>query len=201
MTEPLNAMPPRGLLFDMDGTLTEPLLDFPRIKAEMGIGNRPILEALAEMDEPKRTAAEQILLRHEEQAARSATLNHGCTQLLQWLAQRQIPMAIVTRNSRRSASVVISQHRLQVDALVTRDDGIFKPDPASLHLACRRIGLRGEDVWMIGDGEYDIEAGHKAGIRTVWLSHGRQRHFAHEPWRDVADLCELHTLLREQFES
>lgn len=40
---------PRVILFDMDGTLTEPLLDFPRIKADMGIGNRPILEALAEM--------------------------------------------------------------------------------------------------------------------------------------------------------
>ncbi len=43
-----------AFLFDMDGTLTEPLLDFPRIKAEMGIGNRPILEALAEMDDSAR---------------------------------------------------------------------------------------------------------------------------------------------------
>ena len=43
---------PRAVLFDMDGTLTEPMLDFPRIKAEMGIGDRPILEALAEMSGP-----------------------------------------------------------------------------------------------------------------------------------------------------
>ena len=35
---------PRAMLFDMDGTLTRPLLDFPRIKAEMGIGERPILD-------------------------------------------------------------------------------------------------------------------------------------------------------------
>ena len=40
---------PRAVLFDMDGTLTEPMLDFPRSKAEMGIGQRPILEALAEV--------------------------------------------------------------------------------------------------------------------------------------------------------
>ncbi len=30
---------PGGILFDMDGTLTEPLLDFPKIKSEMGIEN------------------------------------------------------------------------------------------------------------------------------------------------------------------
>jgi len=51
---------PRAILFDMDGTLTEPLLDFPRIKAEMGIGQRPILEALAEMDEQSRHIAELV---------------------------------------------------------------------------------------------------------------------------------------------
>ena len=38
---------PRALLFDMDGTLTEPVIDFAALKAEMGIGRRPILEAMA----------------------------------------------------------------------------------------------------------------------------------------------------------
>ena len=34
---------PRAVLFDMDGTLTEPLLDFARINSEMGIGDRPMV--------------------------------------------------------------------------------------------------------------------------------------------------------------
>ena len=33
---------PAAILFDLDGTLTEPLLDFPRIHREMGIGDRGI---------------------------------------------------------------------------------------------------------------------------------------------------------------
>ena len=45
---------PRAILFDMDGTLTEPMLDFPRIRADMGIAQGPILESLAQMDEPRR---------------------------------------------------------------------------------------------------------------------------------------------------
>src|SRR5690242_19653144 len=66
---------PKALLFDMDGTLTQPALDFPRIKAAMGIGTRPILEALAEMNEAERKRAQQILHEFEEVAAAQSLLN------------------------------------------------------------------------------------------------------------------------------
>ena len=48
---------------------------------------------------------------------------------------------------------------------------------------------------MIGDGQYDVEAGLAAGVRTVWVSHGKIRPFAAEPWRQVRDLPELLGLL------
>jgi FMN phosphatase YigB (HAD superfamily) len=50
---------------------------------------------------------------------------------------------------------------------------------------------------MIGDGRYDIEAGIAAGVRTVWISHGRERFFEAEPWRNVRDLMELRALLEQ----
>jgi phosphoglycolate phosphatase-like HAD superfamily hydrolase len=50
---------------------------------------------------------------------------------------------------------------------------------------------------MVGDGQYDVEAGAAAGVRTVWVSHGRERPFRAEPWRTVSDLCELQTLLAQ----
>ena len=49
---------------------------------------------------------------------------------------------------------------------------------------------------MIGDGQYDVEAGAAAFVRTVWVSHGKPRPFAAEPWRTVRDLHELTALLR-----
>jgi HAD superfamily hydrolase (TIGR01509 family) len=186
---------PRAILFDMDGTLTAPMLDFPRIKAEMGIGSRPILEALAEMSPEARRVAEEILHRHEEQAAADSTLNAGCVELLDWLAARHIHVALITRNSLSSVRTVLQRHRLSIDVLITRDDGRFKPDPHPLHLACQRLNMPAANVWMVGDGRYDVEAGVAAGIKTVWVSHDRERDFPAEPWRVVRDLIELTAML------
>jgi HAD superfamily hydrolase (TIGR01509 family) len=184
------------VLFDMDGTLTEPVLDFPRIKAEMGIGERPILEALAEMNATDRAAAEAVLHRHEEAAAAGSRLNSGCRELLEWLAGRSVGVALITRNSSASVATVIERHGLLVDLRITRADARPKPDPEALHLACRRLGVREADAWMVGDGQYDVEAGNAARVATVWVSHGQGlRPFAAEPAHTVRDLHELTQLL------
>jgi HAD superfamily hydrolase (TIGR01549 family) len=186
---------PRAILFDLDGTLTEPLLDFDLIRREMGIGQRPILEALAEMDQPLRSAAEAVLLRHERRAAEESTLNQGCAQLLARLEDMGIATAIITRNSMASVQQVLRRHGLRFGALIAREDGPVKPDAWPLLEACRRLGVSPAEAWMVGDGEYDILAAQAAGVRSVWLSHGRPRPFAAEPWRTVADLKQLTELL------
>ena len=187
---------PRAILFDMDGTLTAPMLDFPRIKSEMGIGNRPILEALAEMDPAQRAAAEAILFRFEEQAAADSTLNPGCRELLAWIDEHDIPIALITRNSPRSVATVIERHSLPIEIILTRDDAPPKPLPDALHAACRRLEVAEADAWMVGDGQYDIEAGLAAGVATVWVSHGRERPFDACPQWTVPGLPELLDLLK-----
>lgn len=187
---------PAAVLFDMDGTLTEPLLDFPKIKAEMGIGDRPILEAMAGMNPGERERAKVVLDRHEEEAARRSTLNPGCRELLDWLDGRGVGKALITRNSRRSVETVLARHKLGIDVLVAREDAAPKPDPEPLRLACARLGVAAADALMVGDGQYDVEAGRAAGIRTVWVRHRRRRPFAAVPWREVEDLIELADWLR-----
>jgi HAD superfamily hydrolase (TIGR01549 family) len=187
---------PQAVLFDMDGTLTEPMLDFPKIKAEMGIGDRPILEALAALTGRERAAAEAVLLGHEEHAARHSALNPGCRELLAWLAERRIATALITRNSRISMETVLRLHDLTLDVLVTREDPPYKPDPYPLRRACETLKIAPADAWMVGDGWYDVQAGLAAQIKTVWLSHGKPRPFAHEPWREARDLPELLQVLQ-----
>jgi len=80
--------------------------------------------------------------------------------------------------------------------LVTRDDAPPKPHPRPVQLACDLLGVPCSAAWMVGDGQYDIEAGCHAQVRTVWISHRRQRPFAARPWREAADLWELADLLQ-----
>src|SRR5688572_19664763 len=186
---------PRAVLFDMNGTLTRPMLDFPRIKAEMGIGQRPILEAMAEMTADQRRKAQAVLDRHEEEAARLSTLNPGCHELLDRLAALKIRTALITRNSPGSVQTVVGLHGLKIDVTISRDDARPKPHPDPLMLACDRLGVTPPSAWMVGDGEFDVAAGLAAGARTVWIRHSRQRPFAAAPWREVEDLWELADLI------
>jgi HAD superfamily hydrolase (TIGR01509 family) len=188
---------PRAILFDMDGTLTVPDLDYPRIKSEMGVGPGPILESLAALDDSRRREAEAILHRIEDLSAKNSKLNEGCLDLLAWLTTTGLPTALITRNSRASTQTVFDCHNLKMKIIITREDGPFKPSPIPLQTACERLGVNHNEVWMVGDGQHDIDAAHAAGIRSVWISHRQPKTFTADPWLTVADLCELTMILKQ----
>ncbi|MGN6506436.1 MAG: HAD family hydrolase [Tepidisphaeraceae bacterium] len=191
-----NAFAPRSLpaavLFDMDGTLTEERLQWDHLREEMGIdATAPILESILRMPTAERAKAEAVLHRHEHEAACRSVLNPGCMEMLRWLDERGIGRALITRNTRSSVRTVFDRCGLHFEVAITREDGLFKPDPAPLHIACERLGVSRDRVWMVGDWKYDIEAANAAGIHGVWLSYGRERTFDAVPDRVVYDLAEL----------
>ncbi len=160
--------PPRGVIFDLDGTLTEPLLDFEAIRREVGIASgAPILEALESFDAAARAGAEVILRRHEMDAIRAATLAQGCTEILELLAGRKVPVAILTRNVREAVDEFVRRFDVRVAAIFTREDGPPKPAAAGALALCRHLGLAPPEVWAVGDYKYDIIAGRTAGCRTA----------------------------------
>jgi len=57
---------------------------------------------------------------------------------------------------------------------VSAIEGHRKPDARLLEIAAERCDLALDGAWMIGDNpDSDIAAAHAAGIRSVWLRHGR----------------------------
>jgi histidinol-phosphate phosphatase family protein len=58
-----------------------------------------------------------------------------------------------------------------------------KPAPGLLEEAASDHGLSLSDSWMIGDILHDIEAGRRAGCRTVLLDNGNETEWQWSPWR------------------
>jgi HAD superfamily hydrolase (TIGR01549 family) len=165
-------LPIHAVIFDMDGTLTRPFLNFPAIRAAIGIAE-PLLEnMLALPDGPERDRAFAILERFEEEAAEASELNDGARDVLQFLSERRVPSAVVTRNSRRSTDRVLLKHGLSFEIVVTREDAPAKPRPEPLWLICEKLGVKPSHALMVGDFKFDIVAGRNAGTRTALLTNG-----------------------------
>jgi hydrogenase expression/formation protein HypE len=173
----------KGILFDFDGTLTCPSgLDFAAIRAALGCpDDETILEFIDSLsDAAARARAHQVLEAFELQAAREAQPNQGAEELVQSLKRKGLPLGIITRN--RYAMVLRSLANFQgvssedFAVIVCRDDGCApKPEPDGIRLAAERMGVPVEQLLMVGDFRYDIEAGKRAGALTVLLTNGQER--------------------------
>jgi len=184
-----------GILFDMDGVVVRQRLDFPTIKREIfGDTGGYILERMAGLSPAERTRAEAILERHETAAAFEAEPMDGILQFAAWMERQGLRRGIVTRNSRKSVDVVIARLGLTFDAVVTREDAPPKPAPDPVLLACRGMGLPPSEVLFIGDFEFDMLAGRRAGARTVLLRSALMKSSEHADLA-VDSLEELRVLL------
>lgn len=164
----------RGAIFDLDGTLVDSHLDFDAIRDEMNLPpGTSVLEALREMDEPQGRHCREILHRHESQGAQRASPLPGVDAFLGQLRKREIRLAIVTRNSRPLALAMLAKLDHPFEIVISRDDGPVKPDPwAVLHI-CKSWDLPPAETVVIGDFRFDIQAGQRAGAKTVFFTRGR----------------------------
>jgi len=161
----------KTVIFDLDGTITEPVLDFGLIRREMGIKQESIsvLEALESMSESRRSAAMKILERHEDHAAESSTLNIGAKETLDWLRSSSIPVGIITRNKRSNVIVVEQKHGLHFDAIYAREDGPVKPDAFGVLHLCKLFGCLPAESLVVGDFVHDLMSAKAAGAISVLI--------------------------------
>jgi D-glycero-D-manno-heptose 1,7-bisphosphate phosphatase len=61
------------------------------------------------------------------------------------------------------------------------DDRRRKPEPGMLHDAAAALGLDLARSWMIGDRWRDIDCGHRAGVRTVFIDLGYREELREAP--------------------
>lgn len=188
----------RLLIFDLDGTLTRPILDFAAIREAVGLGE-PLLESMLALPPgPARDRAFDVLERFEADAAERSELNAGAREILDVLSRRGVPAGLVTRNSRASARRTLERHALAFDIVVTRDDAPPKPRPEPLLKICAHFGVPPAEALMVGDFRLDVLAGRLAGTRTALLTNGRAASWLPEAPPDhlIDRLLDIEGLLR-----
>ena len=185
-----------AVIFDLDGTLTVPYLNFDAIREDIGGISGPILEAMLEMPSDERCRCENILHRYELDAAENSQLNPGAHRLLDRLRNENRKIALLTRNRRDSVERVCRVHGLSFDAVVTREDGPAKPDPFGVYRACETMKVDPDRCCVVGDYLFDLLAGRRAGSISVLLSTNENYpQFAHEADYVIASLDEMHEVI------
>jgi len=171
-----------GVVFDLDGTLVDSRLDFAAMRAETGCpAGTGLLEYIDQLEsEHRRQAARAAIHRHEMAGAAAATWMPGAESLLKQLQRGNRPVGIFTRNSREAATRVIEALGIPCDALIAREDAAAKPDPEGLVWFYRRWDLRPEELLMVGDYLYDLQAARHAGAcACLYDPAGDSPHAAH----------------------
>jgi len=167
----------KAILFDFDGTLTVPgLIDFLAVKKAIRCpDNSTILEFIAGLPTEKcRKNAMNVMEKHEDMAARKAGPNQGAEEIIHLLKSKKVKLGILTRNSLKSLKTAMRSFRnmrlRDFDVVITREHDIkLKPHPDGVREACRALKVRPQEMLVVGDYVYDIQAGQGAGAGTVFL--------------------------------
>ena len=168
---------PKGIIFDLDGVIIKSSLDFGLIAKEIfgSSSKKPVLEKIEELSSrAEKKKAFKILEKHEKRAALQAQLNPGIKQLLGLVRQRGMKTAIVTRNSQNSVGIILEKFHLQIECIITREGIPPKPSKEPVLRACKCMKLSPHEVVFLGDYEFDMLAGKRAGVGTILLRNSKQ---------------------------
>jgi HAD superfamily hydrolase (TIGR01509 family) len=191
----------KAVIFDLDGTITEPFFDFDVIRAEMGLDKDagPVWEAMVKMPAVERRRAERILEFHEQKAVQESKLNPGAKETLQALREGGIPVGVLTRNRRTNALAVAEKHGMKFDAVVDREDGPVKPDAFGVLRMCEHFGVRPGEALVVGDYLFDLLCAKAAGALAVLLvNSSRAAEFAEHADFTIEKVDQVLQIVNEQ---
>ncbi len=193
------------VLFDFDGTLTQPgALDFDEIKAAIGCPFEiPVLEYMRAITDPvRRQEVSDLLEMFEARGAQVSKPNAGAEKIIPFLKEQGIRIGILTRNTLETVIRAFENFEVtgisDFDLVITRDDQLKpKPHPEGILWAAEKMGMHPESVLMVGDFAFDMEAGREAGAVTVFLdNHSKkktdvERAFTISTLEDLKEIIEM----------
>jgi phosphoglycolate phosphatase len=189
----------RAFVFDFDGTLAIPNIDFRLMRRRVEeiarrYGVDPtrfedlyILEMLemvrahlSRTDSPDGESfyreAHEAILALEAECARHGGMLPGAVEVLQALRRQRFKVGVVTRNSAFAVRTICSVIDTLCDVFLPREAVRFvKPHPEHLQRALEHLQIPAQHAVMVGDGPIDITAGKALGLKTIAVLTGADR--------------------------
>lgn len=208
-----NGVPLRGVIFDMDGTLTKPQTwMFAEMRKQLSVPDGVvILDYLLDIpDGPLREEAEGKIRAIEERAMHEQEPTLGLKELFLNLRTCNVKTSICTKNVAKPVDAFCSKflkdRELVTGPTITRNFYPPKPSPKPLLHIIDSWGVSPHQVLMVGDSREDMQAGLEAGCAVVLLRHedngDSEAAFAVEGSKSkldgiVTDFFELYKLLQD----
>lgn len=187
--------PVRGLLLDIDGTLVDSndaharawvqalaesgrAIAFETVRPLIGMGGDKLLPKACGLDadsgEGKRVSERRAAIFLTEHLP-NLSPTRGAKELLELLKRQGFRLAVASsaKKDELDRLLKICGADRVIEAATSSDDAEgSKPDPDILRAALGQIGLPADEVAMLGDTPYDVEAARRAGVRAVALRCG-----------------------------
>jgi phosphoglycolate phosphatase len=189
----------RAFVFDFDGTLAIPNIDFGLMRRQVdaiaarygvdpvSLGHLYILEMIEAVrhqlgesgdlrGQDFHREAHASILALEVDCARRGGLLPGAQEVLHILRRRGFKLAVVTRNSASAVRTICATIDTLCDVFLPREVVRFvKPHPEHLQRALEHLRIPARQAVMVGDGPIDITAGKALGLRTIAVLTGGDR--------------------------
>jgi len=189
----------KTVLFDLDGTLVDtapdlaqalnrvleeegrPHAPYELVRAEASFGGKAIIRAgfnIEETDPDFERLRQRFLANYADQICVHSKLFDGMEEVLHQIESGRRQWGVVTNKPAYLTDPLMKALGLSERAacIVSGDTTArSKPDPMPIHYACEISGAETGECVYIGDAQRDIEAGHRAGMRTLAAAFGYLR--------------------------
>jgi HAD superfamily hydrolase (TIGR01509 family) len=186
----------KGILLDIDGTLVLSndahahawkdsferygyKVDFDDIRRLIGMGGDKLIAALQPQLTDKNGDGKNIAQYRQEIFLKtyvpSLKPTEGSREFVEALQANGLKTMVASSAKDDELSALLKAANLQdllTEATTSDDAENSKPEPDIVQVALKKIGLSANEVVMIGDTPYDIEAAGKAGVKCIALRCG-----------------------------
>ncbi len=212
------------LVFDWDGTLIDSVerivycinktidalklqpLDEQSIRSVIGLGLQEAISTLFPQVKDKPELIDQVVSTYRQfffsDKVPQAHLFPQVHETLDWLKQKQYPMAIATGKGYQGVMHELQQHDLLdfFSWIKTADKTKSKPDPMMLQHIMQESGFSEENMLMIGDTVFDLEMAYKINVPSIGVSYGvhsKEQLLKWQPLHIIEQFSQLTSILGE----